>query len=248
MAGYQAFFLEEAGEALQAQGICTVLCHSNSEVVHKAGGCKDIVLWGAWTRLMTISAWTPLRWSHKHVCCWQILLYLSLCKDHACMTLPVICRASSRWWITSTSCPPGTHWMWTWSPLWQLMLWRTAQRGKKSVRWDACPALNLWLAGWLSCWQCDVADCSCRFLYSKIVAMHLNSLWILNLLWPENAVLQEVNKILEEKFKTGKNRWFFQKLRFWRLPSVPVRSQLYQYQGILGWPKAQCQMTRTPKD
>jgi hypothetical protein len=25
---------------------------------------------------------------------------------------------------------------------------------------------------------------------------------------------QEVNKLLEEKFKTGKNRWFFQKLRF----------------------------------
>ena len=26
--------------------------------------------------------------------------------------------------------------------------------------------------------------------------------------------MQEVNKLLEEKFKTGKNRWFFQKLRF----------------------------------
>ena len=26
--------------------------------------------------------------------------------------------------------------------------------------------------------------------------------------------LQEVNGIMEEKFKTGKNRWFFQKLRF----------------------------------
>ena len=26
--------------------------------------------------------------------------------------------------------------------------------------------------------------------------------------------LQEVNGLMEEKFKTGKNRWFFQKLRF----------------------------------
>ena len=32
--------------------------------------------------------------------------------------------------------------------------------------------------------------------------------------WGASLLPQEVNKILEEKFKTGKNRWFFQKLRF----------------------------------
>ncbi len=28
------------------------------------------------------------------------------------------------------------------------------------------------------------------------------------------AALQEAKKLLEEKFKSGKNRWFFTKLRF----------------------------------
>ena len=28
------------------------------------------------------------------------------------------------------------------------------------------------------------------------------------------SVLQEANKVFEEKFKTGKSRWFFTKLRF----------------------------------
>jgi hypothetical protein len=31
---------------------------------------------------------------------------------------------------------------------------------------------------------------------------------------PLAAPLQEAKKLLEEKFKTGKNRWFFSKLRF----------------------------------
>jgi hypothetical protein len=29
-----------------------------------------------------------------------------------------------------------------------------------------------------------------------------------------SCVLQESKKLLEEKFRTGKNRWFFNKLRF----------------------------------
>ena len=31
---------------------------------------------------------------------------------------------------------------------------------------------------------------------------------------PVLACVQECKKLLEEKFKTGKNRWFFSKLRF----------------------------------
>lgn len=31
----------------------------------------------------------------------------------------------------------------------------------------------------------------------------------------KEAVLKDVKGIFEERFKTGKNRWFFTKLRFW---------------------------------
>ena len=42
--------------------------------------------------------------------------------------------------------------------------------------------------------------------------------WGLNLcgcgLSARGGVSQEANKLMEEKFKSGKNRWFFSKLRF----------------------------------
>jgi hypothetical protein len=34
------------------------------------------------------------------------------------------------------------------------------------------------------------------------------------LLLLQSLTMQEAKKLLEEKFKTGKNRWFFTKLRF----------------------------------